>query len=165
MGILQALFGRSRNYSASSGEIINAIMSPLGELVCDFKDETGICWTVIVPAVHTISARLSVQGLGLEATRDAFALNLKEREDESIIPSSAILGMTMPPHPPEQLAEVNILLWRFANDMIAKGHPVEFIAQAFGKFAIIAGKSAVDEIYVLAVMSTTCKELQSDNFV
>ncbi len=164
MGFLQGLFGRKPDVRNTTDAELNAIFVPLRDLIVDFKDRTKISWLVILPAVQKISARLLVKERGLESTRRLYAAMLNDIDNTQDVPSGAILDVSSPSVPPDQLAEVDALLWRFANDRIAKGVPLEHIAQAFGAFAVIVSEKVVDKLYVTFLLRRTYQILLSDDF-
>jgi hypothetical protein len=149
----------------SSDAELNAIFVPLRDMIADFKDETRISWTVILPAVQKLSARLLVKSRGLESARRFYAKMMGEIDRTQNVPSGAFLGVQTPPSLPEHLAQVNALLWKFANDMIAKGYPIEHVAQAYGGFAIMVAEKVVDQQYATWLVIETNRELMSDDFV
>ena len=156
--------GEKPDHRNSTDAELNAIFVPLRDRVLDFKDATKISWLVILPAMNIMSARLLVKSRGLENTRRFYA-HILAQHGPGQVPSGAILGVTTPSSPPEHLAQANELLWKIANDLIAKGYPIEHIAQAFGGFVAMIGEKAVDALYVTTLMVETNKELQSNDFV
>jgi|ERR1700674_2093554 len=163
---LQGFFGKKKKDDrATTDAELNAIFGPLRDSIVAFKDETKISWSVILPAVQKMSTRLLVRSRGLEATRLLYSVMMDHHDRTQRIPTGAFLGVTITPEsPPEHLAQTNILLSKFANDMIAKGYPIEHIAQAFGAFAIMTAEKVGDNLYATALMVETYKELQSDDF-
>ena len=65
MGLLRSLLTRRsappREPRDTADDALNAIVVPLRNRVCDFKDITNMSWALILPAIQRISIRLSVQ--------------------------------------------------------------------------------------------------------
>ena len=58
------------------------------------------------------------------------------------------------------------MLWGFATEMIAKGYPVEHIAQASGAAAMMLAEQAFqgDLGFVKAIIAETVSDLQSGSY-
>lgn len=163
MKLLKGLF-KSKAQEQQSVDELNEVFVPIRDAILDFKDDTKISWTVILPATHMMSARLRVRSIGLQSTRQIYDELVRDRNQSQKIPVSSIVEVRIPSYPPEQLAQVNILLWKIANNLIAKGFPVENVARAFTAFANMVAAKAVDELYVTMLLRETYKELQSEKF-
>jgi hypothetical protein len=165
MGFLRNLFGRrpvdERNTTDAQ---LNVILVPLRDRICDFKDETKISWTVILPAIQKISTRLFVQCRGLESMRALYTALLEEMDRVQKIPPGSIVSMNTPSSPSEHVARVNSLVWNIANDLVARGHPVEHVAQALAAFVTLSAEKIVDEMCASWLLVETYRELQSDSF-
>jgi hypothetical protein len=168
MGFLNNLFGgpKKREARDTSDAELNAIFVPLRDRVCDFKDATKISWTHILSAAQKISVRLFVQARGVESARRLYAAMIHDLDSSGGAPVSAHVDYSKPPIPPEKLAELNGMLWEVANQMIAKGYPVEHIAQAFSYLVIKTAEHTAqgDTALLKSVMAETARDLQSDNY-
>jgi len=58
------------------------------------------------------------------------------------------------------------MLWSFATGMLAKGHPVEHVAQAYGALAATLAERAGqgDDWLFKAALAETLRDLQSDTY-
>lgn len=158
----QQVFQDQRN---TTDEQLQSVLGSFQDEVNRFKRDTGVSWTVLLPALLKLSARLMVQSRGLDSTRRAYGAMLDHIDNTESIPTGAYIGVTTPSSPPEQLAHVNATLWGLANERIAKGHPVEHVAQAFATFATMAAERVVDKNYAIWLIIETSRELQTSNFV
>jgi hypothetical protein len=143
---------------------LNVVFEPFRNAVLDFKDETKISWTVIAPAIQTLAARLFVKSRGLESARHLYSFIVGDIEKSESLLESAILEVQIPPSPPDHLVQVNAMLWSCANNAVAKGHPIEHVAQAFSTFSIMIAEKAIDPSYAKLMMKATYRELLLENF-
>jgi hypothetical protein len=165
---LKGLLARTKKREArdTTDAELNALIGPLRDRVCDFKDATVVSWVHIVPAVQKISVRLLVQARGLQSVRRLYEAMINDFNSRGRIPVSAYLGYSKPPLPPEWLAQFNGMLWEVANQLIAVGHPPEHVAQAFGAFAVMTADQFAkgEDWLVKAVLAETARELQSADY-
>jgi RNA polymerase-interacting CarD/CdnL/TRCF family regulator len=150
----------------TTNEELNAIIAPLLNPLADFKGETGVSYTHIVPAILRISVKLLVQARGLGPVRKLYNTMAQDLDSRGGVPVRSIFEMAKPPTAPELLADLNVMLWNFANEMLGHGHPVEHVAQAYGALAVTfaerAGQS--DDWLFKATLAETLRDLQSDTF-
>jgi hypothetical protein len=82
------------------------------------------------------------------------------------VPVGAVLETKAPPVAPERIAALNGMLWQIANEMIAKGHPVEHVAQAYFGFATMTAERVSDGTpwLVKFMLAETSRDLKSDSY-
>jgi hypothetical protein len=168
MGLFSGLFGggQKERDARTTDEEINAILVPLGDQVADFKDRTEVSYTHILPAVNSIGVRLLVQARGLEPTRRLYAAMITDFDARGGIPVGSHIDIGKPPLAPERIAELNGMLWNIANGMIAKGHPVEHVAQAYTGFAMMIAERVASGDPWLAkyLLARASRELHSEGY-
>ena len=144
---------------------LNAILVPMGNRVCDFKDATSISWVHIIPAVQNVSVRLLVQARGLEEARRLYIL-VRQLDAQGGSPVAAHLGHDRSDAPPEKMAELSAMLWQMANHYIGKGCPIEHVAQAFGAFVVKTSEAVThgDTWLLKIVFADTIKRLATDEY-
>ncbi len=145
---------------------LNAILAPLLNPLADFKERTLVSYTHIVPAIQKISVRLLVQARGLGSVRNLYNVMVQDLNSRGDVPVRSVLEISKPSVAPERLAELNAMLWNFANEMIARGNPVEHVAQAYGALAItLAERAGQGEDWLFkAALAETLRDLQSDTY-
>ena len=161
---LQELFGHKRNVRDTTDAELKAIMVPLGNLIVDFNEKTNVSWLVILPTVQKIAAQLLVSARGLESARIFYAAGQNDIYSTQTVPTGAVLGVSPLSVSPDQIAELNARLWAFANGTIAKGVPVEHVAQAFGIIVVVVSEKVVDRSYTTFLLRAQFEELMSDDF-
>jgi hypothetical protein len=169
MALFSSLFGggpRRRDVRETTNEELDAILVPVRDQVVEFKDRTQVSYTHILPAAHDIGVRLLVQARGLESVRRLYSAMLDDMDSRGAIPVRSHLDINKPPIAPEHLAELNGMLWKVANQMIAKGHPVEHVAQAYTSFAMMVGGriASGDPWLVKYMMAQVFRDLSSDEY-
>jgi hypothetical protein len=145
MGLFGGLFSAhaapQRQPRRTTDQEINAVLVPLRDRLCDFNDNTGMGWVLILPAVQRIAIRLFIQVRGREATQRLLESQiLGMAEERGIGPQTACQNVLDPGGHPDQLAQLpnlEALLWRVATERIAKGSTVEHVAQAFSTFVLL----------------------------
>ncbi len=157
MRFFEWILGRKKQ--EPTADELNAIFAPLRDRVADFKDETGISWTIILPAIQSIALKIILDAQGTEAARKLFSKPQLTQYVSQKIPLSAIVDLKIPDAPPEHINEVNGLIWRIATEMTSKGHSAEHISQAFSAFSLMIGAKVVDQIYASALLKSTYREL------
>ena len=92
-------------------------------------------------------------------------------EEERGIRASAFRNFNDPEVSPEdlpQLANLNALLWKVANEALAKGRPVEHVAQAFSGFVGLVGSQVMEgqfgEFYAAGLLHASYRQFQSGAF-
>ena len=155
-----------REVRDTTDEELNAIIAPLLNPLADFKERTLVSYTHIVPAIQKISVRLLVQARGLASVRKLYNLAVQDLDSQGGVPVRSILEISKPPTVPERLAELSDLLWSYATGMLAKGHPAEHVAQAYGALAINLAERAGhgDNWLFKAALAETLRDLQSDTY-
>jgi hypothetical protein len=145
---------------------LNAILAPLLKPLADFKEQTLVSYTHIVPAIQKISVRLLVQARGLGSVRKLYNVMVQDLDSRGGVPVRSVLEISKPPVAPERLAELNDMLWSFATGMLVKGHPVEHVAQACGALAMTLGERAGqgDNWLFKAALAETLRDLQSGTY-
>jgi hypothetical protein len=92
-------------------------------------------WTLILPAIQRIPIRLCIQAHGREFTQKLLVSMVRKMKEEHSIPVNIVRNVSLFPEISSeqlpQLARLNTLLWRIADEMIAAGRPVEHVAQGF----------------------------------
>ena len=174
MGLLGSLFSRrpaSRREPPVITDEVNAVYIPLRNRVCDFKDATNMNWALILPAIQRMSIRLFIQARGRESTLKFLECMISKMEEERGTRPHVVRNITLYPDlSPEQLcqlAKLNSLLWQVANETIANGHPVEYVAQAFSGFvALVASRISeqFEEFYAPELVHASYREIQSGAF-
>ena len=149
----------------------NAVFIPLRNRVCDFKDVTGMSWALLLPAIQRISIRLFIQAHGRESTQKLLETMIRKIKDEHDIHPNVVRDISLyPDMSPEQLpqlAKLNTLLWHIADETIATGRPVEYVAEGFSRFvALVASRNAdlFGEFYAFGLVHASYKEVQSGAF-
>jgi hypothetical protein len=130
----------TRTAREATDDELNAILVPLGKEVADFKDRTQLSHTHILRAVNAIGIKLLVQARGVDSVRLLYRVIIDDFDAIGGLPVASHLGIEKPSAPPELIAELNVLLWKIANDMIAKGKPVEHVAQAYTALATMVAE-------------------------
>ena len=143
---------------------LNIVFEPFRDAVLNFKDDTKIGWTVIAPAIQTLAARLLVKSRGLESARLLYSVMVGDIEKSESLLESVVLEIQVPPSPPNHLIQVNAMLWSYANNAVAKGHPIEHVAQAFSTFSIMIAEKAINPSYAKLMMKATYRELLQEDF-
>jgi RNA polymerase-interacting CarD/CdnL/TRCF family regulator len=155
-----------REVRDTTDEELNAIIAPLLNPLADFKAEAGVSYTHIVPAIHRISVSLLVQARGLGPVRKLVNAMVQDLDSRGGMPVRSIMEISKPPVAPELLAQLNAMLWNFVNEMLAYGHPVENVAQAYGALAMTLAERAGqgDNWLFKAALAETLRDLQSDSY-
>lgn len=168
MGLIGNLFGRAkpRDVRETTADELNVVFVPLRDKVCDFKERTDVSWVPIAEAIQLISVRLLVQARGLEGARLAYRFIVSKFDALGGVPVGAIAGCETTPIAPERLAELNGMLWDHANSMIARGKPVEHVAQAFGSCAMMIAEHAArgEDWLVKFLLAQSERALESDEY-
>lgn len=174
MGLFDSFLNRAaprREPRDTTDDEVNVIFVPLRDHVCDFKDATKMSWALILPAVQKLSIRLFIRARGRESTQRLLEFMIRKMEEERGIRSSVFENFGDPEVPPEdlpKLADLNALLWAVANDAIAKGRPVEHVAQAFSGFVGLVGSRVMEgqfgEFYAAGLLHTSYKQFKAGEF-
>ena len=175
MGLLRSLLTRRsappREPRDTADDALTAIVVPLRNRVCDFKDITNMSWALILPAIQRISIRLSIQAHGRESTQKLLESIIRKMEKEHGIVPNVARNISLFPEVSSQqlpqLAKLNALLWQVADEMIASGRPIEYVAQAFTRFVVVVASRNIDlfgEFYAPKLIHASYREFQSGAF-
>ena len=166
MGLLEKLlWGKPppKSDRETTDDQLNAIMVPLRDTLCDFKDATGVSWIHILSATQQVSAQLLVQARGLENTRRLYRAMINDMDCDPGPPIGNFMKMSKPPITPDVSARLNSVLWNAANRLIAKGHPTEHVAQAYGGFAMMVAQQITSgDLLAKALIAEAAQTLQSE---
>ena len=163
--IEKLLWGKSPPESdrETTDDQLNAIMVPLRDTLCDFKDSTGVSWIHILSATQQVSLQLLVQARGLENTRRLYRAMINDMNRHPGPPMGDFMKMSKPPITPDASARLNSVLWDSANRMIAKGHPTEHVAQAYGGFAMMVAQQITSgDLLAKALIAEAAQTLQAE---
>jgi hypothetical protein len=132
--------------------------------VADFKDRTKMSYSHLIPAINSVGVKLLVKSRGLESTQRLYRAMINDFDSKGGIPVGSHIGMNRPPVGPEDIAELNDMLWKNANNMIARGKPLEHVAQAYSAFAILLAERAAsgDPWMVKFLLAEAARELKID---
>jgi hypothetical protein len=83
-----------------------------------------------------------VQERGIESVKRLYEQIAYDLDSQGGIPVAMHAGCEAPPITEEKLNELRQLLWNFAKQMIAVGHPVEHVAQAYFQFFLKTAEHA-----------------------
>ena len=173
MGLLRSLLTRRsappREPRDTADDALNAIVVPLRNRVCDFKDITNMSWALILPAIQRISIRLSIQAHGRESTQKLLESIIRKMEKEHgiVVARNISLFPEVSSQQLPQLAKLNALLWQVADEMIASGRPIEYVAQGFTRFVVLVASRNIDlfgEFYAPKLIHASYREFQSGAF-
>jgi hypothetical protein len=174
MGLLGSLFTRRpapRRDPPVTADDVTAVYIALRNRICDFKDVTNMSWALILAAIQRMSIRLFIQARGCESTLKLLECMISKMEEEQGVRPHVVRNVTLYPDlSPEQLrqlAKLNSLLRHVANETIANGHPVEYVAQAFSGFVALVGSRISDqleEFFVSGLVHASYREIQSGAF-
>jgi hypothetical protein len=139
MGFLKDLLGvgKKRDERQTTDDELNAILVPVLDQVADFKDRTKMSYTHLIPAINSVGVKLLVKSRGLGSTQRLYRAMINDFDSKGGIPVGSHIGMNKPPVAPEDVAELNDMLWKNANNMIARGKPLEHVAQAYTASAML----------------------------
>jgi hypothetical protein len=150
MEFFKNLFGRRREPSDAE---LNAIFVPLRDRICDFKDETGISWAVILPEIQNVAFRLMLKDGSVEAAKKVFSATSIVQHLPKNIPLSSIHGMKFSNEISVQEKEsISALVSGIAHKMIGEGYPVAHVAQAFSTFAVMTAANVCDPLFAAAIL-------------
>ena len=114
--------------------------------------------------MQKMHVRLLVEKQGLLATRLQYEVMLRGLEQAHGISIGMVRRLEIPDFPQEQIVLVNIFLLETASVLMARGFPVDHVAQAFAAFAVLTGERVAGETYVLAMLRETYEAIQPGNF-
>jgi hypothetical protein len=128
-------------------------------------------WALILPAIQRISIRLSIQAHGRESTQKLLESIIRKMEKEHGIVPNVARNISLFPEVSSQqlpqLAKLNALLWQVADEMIASGRPIEYVAQGFTRFVVLVASRNIDlfgEFYAPKLIHASYREFQSGAF-
>lgn len=167
MGFLSGLLGgggKKPEDRQSTDDQLNAIMAPLRDQIADFKVRSNMSYTHIIPAINSVGVKLLVKSRGLESTQLLYRSIINNTDANGGIPVGSHMSVEKPPVLPEDIAELNDILWKNANDMIARGKPLEHVAQAYTAFAMTLAERAAqgDPWLMRLVLADSARELGID---
>jgi hypothetical protein len=153
------------NRTASTTQVSRGVPAMLDEItntIVQLKQSMAISYTVILPSLLTISARMLVQDRGLEAALDALAVTLEMAERACRVSSARILSAEQPERPLSHRIESDKAFWGLAHHLHAKGHRVNDIAQTFEAVAVRLAEEKVDKIYAMIIVKQTHDDLKRE---
>lgn len=166
MGFLSGVFGGGKkpDVRQTTDDQLNKIMAPIREQVADFKERTKVSNTHIIPAINSVGVKLLVKSRGLESAQRLYRNIINDADSKGGIPVGSHMGLDKPPVAPEDIAELNDILWKNANNMIGGGTPLEHVAQAYTAFAMTIAESAAkgDPWLVKLLLADAARELKID---
>lgn len=167
MGIFGNFFGSKQ--SSEQDTVMSqlpAVESAVGHCIADFKDRTKLSYAYIFPIMQAIAVKLYVQDFGLQATRLHYEQLVKSLTADGSIREDQFKSFASPEIPPEDLphtTELNALLWKLANDLVARGIKMETVSGALVNISLRAATKSVDPYYAAGLLMTSIKELRASD--
>ncbi len=140
------------------------VESAVGNCVADFKDRTKLSYALIFPIMQAVAVRLFIQDFGVEGTCIHFERLVKILTEDGTIRESQFKNFRSPEVPPEHLphtTELNAILWKLANDLVARGYLRETVASALVNISLKAATKSSFPLYSAGLLLTSLKELRS----
>jgi hypothetical protein len=167
MGFLGNLFGNKQRIVMSQ---LPKVEAEVGHCVADFKDRTQLSHALIFAIMQAIAVRLYVQDIGVAKTRAHFEQLVKMITDDGIIGEDQYTNFSQstnfgsPEIPPEFLphtTELNAILWKLSNDLVARGYQIETVACALETLSFKVAGKAGGPFYAVGLLMTSLKELRA----
>jgi hypothetical protein len=160
MGIFGNLFGKQRTVVPQLSQAEAAI----GNCVADFKDRTKLSYVFIFSIMQALAVRLYVQEYGVVAARFHFERLVKMLTDKGTIREDQYKNFRSPEIRPQDLphtTELDAILWKLSNDLVAQGCPVHTVAAALVNISIRAAARSGDGFYAAGLLMVSLKELRA----
>jgi hypothetical protein len=140
------------------------VESAVGNCVADFEERTKLSSVLILPIMQAVAVRLFIQDFGVEGTRIHFERLVKILTEDGTIRESQFKNFRSPEVPPENLphtTELNAILWKLANDLVARGYLRETVASALVNISLKAASKSGFPPLAAGLLLTSLKELRS----
>lgn len=130
---------------------INYVLSVISDAVSDVKKE-NISNIVIIVTSFNLGYCLLARRFGISEAKDIVRRMEQILADESRIPISSIIGLTLPEHPAQHYDIVNGVFCRTIGRLEERNFEIGLIAQAFLNYATILSVHSVDEVFARAML-------------
>lgn len=162
MGFFGKLFGGGQHALRSQ---LPEVEAAIAHCIADFKKRTGLSYAHIFPIMQSIGVRLYVKDFGPQATRDHFERFVKTlTEDGTRLREDQFKNFRTPEIQPDELphtTELNAILWRLSNDLVARGCQMETVAHALINVSFISALKSNGREYGLGLLMVSLKELRA----
>ena len=125
---------------------------------------TKLSYALIFPIMQAIAVRLYVQDFGVAGTRTHFERLVKMLTDDGTIREDQFKNFGSPEIPPQDLpdtTELNAILWKLSNDLVARGCQIETVASALVNISLKAATKSGRPLYAAGLLMTSLKELRA----
>jgi hypothetical protein len=162
MGIFDQIFRRRQQATVMSQ--LPQVEAAVANCVADFKERTKLSYAHIFPIMQDVAVRLFVTDFGVQATRNHFEQLFKSFTDDGAAREDQYKNFGTPEIRPEELphtTELNAILWRLSNDLVARGCQMETVASALINISMKAALKSGGPLYGIGLLFSSVKRLRA----